>query len=272
MFSHYRILLRPGEVRVARAGGLLSRRGGGARAFAVQSARAGGDEPWRACVQRLAEALTEMNVQGASAHVVLSDQFARYLLVPWSAQLVTDDERIALARLAFVETFGPGADTWRVTMDEQPAGKPSFACAIDRALLPTLQDLAKALRLRIAAFAPALADRINRYRGGLKDPTFCLASLEPGRVTLAFRQAGAWKAVRSRRVEGPATDGLAGALTQEAAAAGVAGGGTLYLVGEDVAALPSFGIPGWKVERIDDGTASAASALNGEWGKVAPHG
>jgi hypothetical protein len=257
MLSHYRILLRPGEVRVARRGGLLSRGAGAERAFAVQPARGGGDEPWRASVQRLAEALTEIGARSGSAQVVVSDHFARYLLVPWSAQLVVDDERIALARVAFAETFGPAVDGWSITIDEQPAGRPAFACAIDRGLLSTWQDLAKALRLRIASFAPVLADRINRHRSALKDPTFCLASLEPGRVTLAFREAGAWKAVRGRRVDGLGTEGLAGALMQEAAAAGVAGGGTLYVVGEDIAALPSFGIPGWKVERINDGTANA---------------
>jgi hypothetical protein len=81
-------------------------------------------------------------------------------------------------------------------------------------------------------------------------------------LTLAFRHAGAWAAVRGRRIEGSATDGLAGALMQEAAAAAVPAGGTLYLVGEDVSSLPSFSIPGWKVRRIDDGrTVAMASRL-----------
>jgi hypothetical protein len=89
----------------------------------------------------------------------------------------------------------------------------------------------------------------------MTQPTLCVASIEPGRLTLAFRHAGAWRAVRSRRVQGSPADGLAGALMQEAAASGVPGGGALYLIGEDVAVLPPFTIPGWSVARLSDGSA-----------------
>jgi hypothetical protein len=208
----------------------------------------------------LAEALTELRVGSGALHVVVSDHFARYVLVPWSADLVADSERVAFARIAFGEVFGSAADTWNVTIDEQPAGAPSFACAADRALTQSLQDLAKALRLRLASLVPALSDRINRHRRSLSARTFCVASTEPGRLTLAFRHERTWAGVRSRRVEGSPIDGLAGALVQEAAVSGVPGGGTLYLIGEDVGALPAFGIPGWQVQRLNDGAAMPAPA------------
>jgi hypothetical protein len=258
MFNQLHVLLRPAEVRVMRRSGLFPGRGADERAFVVNGVRGGADEPWRASVQRLAEALAELKPRSGALHVVVSDHFARYVLVPWSADLVADAERIAFARITFQEVFGAAADTWNVAMDEQPAGCASFACAIDRTLQQTLQDLAKALGLGLAALAPALTDRINRHRRALGERTFCVASIEPGRLTLAFRHAGAWQAVRSRRVEGSPIDGLAGALLQEAAAAGVPSGGALYLVGEDLAALPAFSIPGWKVVRLSDGRASPA--------------
>ena len=260
MFQHFHILLRPGEVRVMRRSGLLGGRGAGERAYAVPAARGGADDLWRSSVQRLAEALAETGARAGSMRVVLSDHFVRYALIPWSADLVTDAEREALARVTFGEVFGPMADTWSIILDEQPAGCPSFGCAVDRGLLQMLQDLGKALRLRLASVAPALADRVNRHRRALRDATFCVASVEPGRLTLAFRHAGAWSAVRSRRVDGAPTDGLAGALMQEAAAGGVPGGGTLYLIGEDLGALPAFTIPGWRVVRLSDGSSAAQSA------------
>lgn len=241
-------------------GGLLAGRGGGVRGFAVPAVRSSADEPWRASVQRLAEALTGLHVRSGALKVVVSDHFARYVLVPWNADLVADSERMAFARIAFAEVFGPAADTWNVTLDEQPAGCPSFACAIDRGLTTMLQDLAKALHLRLTALTPALSDRINRHRRALAVGTFCVASIEPGRLTFAFRHQGAWAGVRSRRVEGSAVDGLAGALVQEAAVSGVPGGGTLYLIGEDLGTLPAFGIPGWQVQRLSDGSAVLAPA------------
>jgi hypothetical protein len=255
MFQQLHILMRPGEVRVVRRAAFPGSRGAVERAFAVPAARGGADEPWRGSVQRLAEALAQLGARSGRMRVVVSDHFARYALIPWSAELVGDAERIALARVTFSEVYGPLADTWQVIMDEQPAGCPSLGCAIDRGLLQMLQDLAKAVGMRLTSIAPALADRINRHRRALAEATFCVASSEPGRLTLAFRHAGAWAALRSRRVDGAPTDGLAGALMQEAAAGGVPAGGTLYLIGEDLGALPAFSIPGWKVVRLNDGSA-----------------
>lgn len=260
MFQQLHVLLRPGEIRVTRRASPLGR-AGVERVFVVPAGQGGSVEPWRAGLQRLAEALNQPGSRGGTLHLVVSDHFVRYALVPWSADLVSDAERIALARVTMHDTFGAAADGWDIALDEQPAGCASFACAVDRDLLGGVRDLAKALGLRLASVVPALADRINRHRRAMVQRTLCVASIEPGRLTLAFRHAGAWLAVRGRRVQGSPADGLAGALIQEAAASGVPGGGALYLVGEDVAALPPFTIPGWSVVRLSDGSATPPRGL-----------
>ena len=93
----------------------------------------------------------------------------------------------------------------------------------------------------------------------LRERVFCLASLEPGRLTLAFRSEAGWLAVRTRRVNGNPLEALAGVLRQEAAAAGAADGGSLYLIADAAASLPSIHLPNWKVTRLDDGVAAVAA-------------
>lgn len=257
--THLEVLLRPGEIRVARRPVLLGARSAAvAQAYPVSSADA--ELPWQGCIELLAGVL-QQETAARALRVVLSDHFVRYALVPWSASLVADSERLAFARLALSEIYGGLADGWSVTLDQQPAGQASFVCAMDRDLLQALRDLASARRMRLQSVSAALAQRINRHRAALHERAFCLASLEPGRLTLAFRREGGWLAVRTRRVNGNPLEALAGVLRQEAAAAGAPDGGSLYLIADAAASLPSIHLPNWKVTRLDDGIAAVAPQL-----------
>ncbi len=137
------------------------------------------EEAWRASVEVLGVALGE-ETAARSLHVVLSDHFVRYALVAWNESLVADAERLAFARLALGEIYGSMAEGWAVTLDQQPAGQASFACAMDRDLLQALREAAGRHGLRLRAVSAALGERINRHRLALRDEVFCLASLEPG--------------------------------------------------------------------------------------------
>lgn len=238
------VLLRPDEVRIARRRSI--------RRFQVTRDEANGIDLWQASVDRLSVALLEMGVRAGALHVVLSDHFLRYLLVPWSDKLVADKERLAYARLMLQEVYGAMAEGWDVCMDDQPAGQPSFACAVDGGLVHALRERCQQRGLRVAALVPALAARINRHRRALKAAAFCLASVEPGRLTLAFRASAGWTAVRSRRNDAPLAEALPAAMKQESAASGSTSAGTLYLVGEDIGQLPLFAIPGWQVARLSE--------------------
>jgi len=61
--------------------------------------------------------------------------------------------------------------------------------------------------------------------------------------------------VRTRRVNGNPHEALSGVLRQEAAAAGAADAGTLYVVADAAASLPAFSLVNWNVTRLDDGGA-----------------
>jgi hypothetical protein len=250
-FERTQVLLRPDEVRVVRRSGLSGQQRTSAVALASLGGAGHGGEPWRACVDRLAAALAQSGARGPVTAVV-SDHFVRYALIPWNARLVADGERLAFAKLQFHEVYGAAADTWDISMDQQPAGEASFACALDRALFQALRDACTRHGARLAAVVPALADRINRHRSALKAAAFCVASIEPRRMTLAFHGAQGWESVRSRRSDGALQDELPTALKQEAAAGHGVAGGALYLIAERVAEAPSFAATGWKVVRLNE--------------------
>lgn len=241
------ILLRPSEVRLTKLSSLSLRRR--TRCQAVPSATGG--EPWKLCVDTLGELLAAWG-RSAFMDVVISDNFLRYALVPWSESLINDAERMAFARLTFSRIYGSMADDWVVALDEQRVGQASLASAIDPGLLQALQEVAIGRGVRLRSLRTALGERINRHRRRLRDNEFCFASLEPGRLTLAFHDKDGWLAVRSRRIWADAVERLPAVLRQETAAAGANMGGTLYLVSELPAELLPAEIAEWRLMRLDE--------------------
>jgi hypothetical protein len=221
-------------------------------------------ESWRASLDTLAAVLREQRASLGRVDVVLSDHFVRYALIPWSEGLVADSERLAFARLAFRDVYGHAADGWDVCVDEQPAGQASFASSVDRALVAGIRDLVSLAGGRLGAVRPALAECLNHHRRALKEPEFCLATAEPGRISLAFRSRAGWQAVRSRRIDGPLAEMLPTLLTQEAVAGAAPQGGLLYLCVPDSVDVPPFTVPGWRPVRL--GQAGGLSLPAGSTG------
>ena len=260
----WHVELRPASVSLAPAGASVRTRAQALQTIAVNGEAAEANdvsESWRAPSQALSEALRERGARLGRVDIVLSDHFVRYLLIPWSPGLVSDKERLSFARLAFKELYGDAADSWELCLDEQPAGEGSFACAVDRALVASLRDGVARAGGRLHSLVPALADRINRYRVALKAPQFCFVAAEPGRVSLAFRSKGAWRAVRSRRINEELAQALPVLLKQEAVVGDAVGGGVLYLCPD---AMPApFPVAGWQPVRLGEGTRSRRSRSDG---------
>jgi hypothetical protein len=262
-FDRTHVLIRPDEVRVVRRAGLSGKLDPSALAVASLAGAGHAGEPWRASVERLATALAQSGARGPVTAVV-SDHFVRYALIPWNARLVADTERVAFAKLHFHEVYGGLADTWDISIDQQPAGQAWFACALDRGLFQALRDACTRHGARLAAVVPALAERINRHRSALKGATFCVASIEPRRMTLAFHGAEGWQSVRSRRSDGALEDDLPTALKQEAAAGHGVAGGMLYVIAEQLAEAPPFKVTGWKMVHLNEPAAQPAGQLRPE--------
>ena len=251
-----RIELRPASVRVVRHVAFPRARAVPARPIAVEPEPSGREEPappWRATVDALGLALREQRGRLPPVDLVVSDHFARYLLIPWSEGLVGDSERLAFAHLAFRDLHGQLADAWSLCLDEQPAGQASLACAVDQALASALHEVVARAGGRVVSLTPALADCINRHRSALKVPEFCFVAAEPGRISLAFHSRNGWQAVRSRRIDGLLPETLPTLLKQETAVGGATGGGMLYVCADAMPDMAPFGVPGWRMAFFTEG-------------------
>lgn len=253
--SSFDVELSLHEVRVSRRSPLSSMRRSESLLVPGPSdaASAASADAWVPSLQCMARAFASLHARGAGVRLLVSDHFSRYALVPWSESLVSDAERLAFARTVFKQLFGTMADTWAISLDDQPAGQPSIACAIDRDLLDSVREVCAANRLRLLSAAPLFSDRYNRHRRKFDARAFCVAHLEPGRMTLAFRGASGWLGIRTVRMQEAGTAELAAGLRQEAAAIGAPAGGPLFLIGREEMLRRIGSLPGWNVVRHVDG-------------------
>jgi hypothetical protein len=161
---------------------------------------------WTGAVDTLREAMTNANVMGrararADATVVLSNHFVRYLVIPWSAQLVKPAEELNYARMRFGQIFGDAASEWVVNLSTAPAGVPRMAAAVDRALIEEVRTALSGSKLNLVSIQPALMSQFNAWHRQIGDNAW-LVLAERGRVLIAWIRAGQWCSVRARRING----------------------------------------------------------------------
>jgi hypothetical protein len=205
-----RISLAPHRVALARISGGLRNRVADRKVMAMGATDETGQprSNWAGAVNTLREALTEMNVAGrsgarADATLVLSNHFVRYLIMPWSAQLVKPAEELIYAQMRFQEIFGDAAGDWAVSLSPAPAGAPRIAAAVDRELIGELRMALSGSKLNLVSVQPALMSQFNAWRREIGDDAW-LVLAERGRVLIAWISAGQWRSVRARPISGEA--------------------------------------------------------------------
>jgi hypothetical protein len=168
----------------------------GTREVKLQALELQGDD-WRGAVDALPEVLKAH--KGAEASVVLADQFARYALLPHNEATKTHDQWLALARHRFGALHGAVAADWEVKVTHTAPLGARLACAIDRELVQSLVACFVGEGVRLIAVQPFLVAAFNRIRKTVGNASCWIVVEEPGRLTLALLQRGAWVAIRSRR-------------------------------------------------------------------------
>ena len=164
----------------------------GAKALELES----GDD-WRGAVAALPEMLKAH--RGMKASVVLADQFARYALLPHTDAVKTPAQWLALARHRFSALHGAIAAEWEVKVTETAPLGARLACAVDRELIEQLAGVFVASSVKLISVQPFLVAAFNRIRQTVGNGSCWIVVEEPGRLTLALLQRGAWVAIRSRR-------------------------------------------------------------------------
>ncbi len=242
-----RIALSPDRVDLVR----LERGWGGfsiasQQSIACESAAAG--PPWRAAIAVPESALSGARGGAGSARVILSDHFARYMLVPWRADLRNEREIEALARIRFREIHGSAADDWEIRLAPARFGAPYLACAIDRKLLRALASAHAQAKLRLASLRPILVPAYNRWRKTRAAGDCWFAVCGRGRLTLCRIESGAWRSVRSEKYGGEPARELQLAVERESLALGIdPSGAALHVFAPEQARPAARGAAGMTV-------------------------
>jgi hypothetical protein len=228
----------------------------GLRPAVAHSAAYGAEVPgsgWAPALDVLRHALAEPRWQGAAVEVRISSHFVRFGLLPWSATLATDDERLAHARLEFETVHGARARAWSMRIDDAAPGGHAPVAAIDEALLQGLTEACRQAGSRLVSVAPRFAAAFNRQRARLAGARAGFVLLEPGRLTLALLARGAWARLSSVRTAASAGEALAAELQQALALGEVDGPGHLVVaaVGSANEQLPAS-VADWEVTRAQE--------------------
>lgn len=149
-------------------------------------------------------------------HVVLSNHYLRYAVLPWSAALKNDAEWQAFATHAFETTHGRAARDWTITCAPAERGAPRLACAVDTTRISEIRAACERLpHIRLVSIKPYLAAAFERMRSAIDEAPTWLAVIEEGRAVLALVAKGRWIAVRARGGKGDAGERLGRAIAME---------------------------------------------------------
>lgn len=251
-----RIVLAPGGLELTRVRRGLRPRTAHAAALPVPPATTSATTPttatptptsWDGALAALDAVLTEPRWRKADAEVLLSGHFVRVHLLPWSASLATDAERLAYARAELEAVHGERVRDWTLVLDDAPVGQAAPVCAIDTALLDALRVKCAVAALKLRSVRPQFAVALEQHRAPLRVRNGGFAFAEAGRLTLALYQAGACRWLANPRVGVALAEALAAEVRQAEALGAVAGNGRLHVAFAGAReALPAR-IGGWEV-------------------------
>jgi hypothetical protein len=156
--------------------------------------------------------------------VILSNHLVRYVVLPWSDALSTDDEWIAYAQHVFGTIYGAEAAAWRIRICDGGRGRSRVACAIDSGLFDSISAVE-----RVVSIQPHLMSAFNARRSEFGEEPGWFVLHEPGRLTLGLVADGEWKLLRNRQAAADWRDSLGDLLRRETAAGGLADCGRIVV-------------------------------------------
>ena len=203
------ISLSPDQVSLVRLGKGLRRRvmEKSSHSFTVNNGAT-----WQPAIGELEKLLKQQG--NADASVVLSNQFSRYLIVPWSDAVSGAEELVEFTRHRCNQVYGQLAADWDLRFSLGCFGAPLLACGVERSLLDAIRHTCEAAGVRLISVQPALMTVFNRKRAEMKAGGW-LVFAERGRLTLALAYGNGWHAVQTRHIDGPLSDALPIMLEQE---------------------------------------------------------
>ena len=158
------------------------------------------DTHWTAACGALDALLGKPEWQNAVARVVLSDQWVRYAMVPYSAALNGHGERLTHARHVLTGIYGDIVSQWSVTLSDSRPGRAQVACALPASLVEDLQASLVRHKIPLKSLQPQLVSAYNHWRSQLPDGGGWFVTIEQGSLAAARLAPGGWDRVHSVRI------------------------------------------------------------------------
>lgn len=158
-----------------------------------------GEPAWGPALAALKE-LLDGQQKSADALLILSNHFVRYVVVPWSDELVSEQEQSAFVRHRFTQVYGELSRGWAIVVSNGSSGVPRMASAIDQPLLDAARGVFATSKIRLRSVQPYLMSAFNQWRHELKNGGAWFLLAESDRLCLALLHHGQWHSVRTRHI------------------------------------------------------------------------
>jgi hypothetical protein len=215
---------------------------------------------WSAAVEALKPLAASEILGGADVTLVLSSAFVRYVLVPRSAALSSEEEQVAFARHRFGAIHGKEIEDWIIRLSPGHKGQPRLACAIERSLVEALDQAMAPLGARYQSLQPHLAKSLNCWRAEMAKRALWFVVVESGVMSVALVRNGEFTSLRTMRVGGGWIDDLPGVLAREELLNDASDGSNEVLVlGPPDQHVPEAAAGKWKFRALRPGTISNAT-------------
>jgi hypothetical protein len=154
---------------------------------------------WSAVLSAADALLSQPQWRAAVARIVLADWWARYVIVPWVAELDSREERLAHARQLLASAYGDPVSTWAVQVSEAPPTLPRIACTIPAELIDAVRTLCTKHGARVASLQPQLTLAYETWRHKLPSAGAWFVSIGDGTLAAARLVQEGWDRVYTVR-------------------------------------------------------------------------
>ena len=156
---------------------------------------------WNPALQTLSQVLlADRQWQDAQVSAVLSNEFARYQLIPWSDEITSTEERDAYVRQSFAQVYGDGVADWVYVVSAAARGAPWFAAAVERALVEQLEQAVGQAQSKLVSVMPHVMPAFNSARRAIKERDLWFVQVEKQQLLLALILDGRWQTISRRHV------------------------------------------------------------------------
>lgn len=162
----------------------------------------------------LAQVLSSSRIGKGVLHIVLSNSFVDYRVLPWMDSILTTEEIAAHAKLRFNGPYRGADSVLQIAISSDRYGNARLAAATQQNLIQRIQDAVAPTSLRLGTVQPYLMSALNSVRHKLTQSDFMFLVSEQSRTCLLTFLDGKWHGVRSISVGG-ASDDIARIIERE---------------------------------------------------------